>query len=230
MTERRYSEEEVSQIFERAAAAQQAVRRQLPQGEGMSLGDLQAIGKEVGIPAELVVQAAQSLDHQAPDATRKFLGLPLGVGRTVDLGRKLSDDEWERLVVDLRETFDARGSVRSEGSLKQWTNGNLQILLEPAGTGHRLRMRTMHGASRGLMMMGLTMIGASAPILVVSGLQGSLAAALGALGPLIAGGAAMFSVGAARLPGWAALRRRQMEGIAARAALPPPSLEDTTSR
>jgi hypothetical protein len=32
-------------------------------------------------------------------------------------------------------------------------------------------------------------------------------------------GAAMFTIGAARLPGWARIRRRQMEGVAARLAL-----------
>src|SRR5205814_7625184 len=139
MADRRYSEDEVSVIFERAAEAQQAVRRSLPPGEGMTLADLQAIGREVGIPAELVDQAARSLEGQGRDATRLFLGLPLGVGRTVDLGRRLTDDEWERLVVDLRETFDARGSIRTDGTLKQWTNGNLQALLEPTAGGHRLR-------------------------------------------------------------------------------------------
>jgi hypothetical protein len=32
-------------------------------------------------------------------------------------------------------------------------------------------------------------------------------------------GAALFAVGAARLPGWASTRRHQMEGVAARLAL-----------
>ena len=33
----------------------------------------------------------------------------------------LPQEEWERLVVDLRETFDARGHVTSQGTLRQWT-------------------------------------------------------------------------------------------------------------
>jgi DNA-3-methyladenine glycosylase II len=37
----------------------------------------------------------------------------------------LSDDQWDRLVVDLRETFNAAGIVGREGSLRQWRNGNL---------------------------------------------------------------------------------------------------------
>jgi hypothetical protein len=220
MSERRYSEDEVSTIFERATEAQQAVRRQLPAGgEGMTLAELRSIGKEVGIPAELVDQAARSVDTGGRDATRTFLGLPLGVGRTVELGRRLTDDEWERLVVDLRETFDARGVVRSEGSLKQWTNGNLQALLEPTASGHRLRLKTMMGAARGMMMIGMTMVGASAAIVVAAAVSGNVSEALAQMGSLMVGGAAMFTMGAARLPRWANLRRRQMEGVAARLAL-----------
>ena len=59
MTERRYSEEEVADIFERAAQAQQTARRQLSPGEGMTLADLQEIGRDVGIPAELVSKSPQ---------------------------------------------------------------------------------------------------------------------------------------------------------------------------
>jgi len=226
MTERRYSEEEVAAIFERAAEAQQAVRRQLPPGEGMTIADLQAIGREVGIPAELVDQAARSMDQQGKPATRTLFGLPIGVGRTVDLGRKITDEEWERLVVDLRETFDARGTVRQDGSLRQWTNGNLQALLEPTPTGHRLRLKTVMGGSRSLMSVGMAMIAGSATVVLLSALSGNLSQALAQAGSLIVVGSGMFAVGAVRLPLWARQRRRQMEGVAARLALsaesPPP--------
>jgi hypothetical protein len=219
MNERRYSEDEVSAIFERAAEAQQAVRRTLPPGEGLTLTDLRAIGHEVGIPAELVDLAARSLDQQGRDATRTFLGLPVGVGRTVDLGRRLSDEEWERLVVDLRETFDARGALRSDGSFRQWTNGNLQALLEPTPTGHRLRLRTVMGGARRMMTAGLGILGVTATVVIASAVTGHVAEALAGTGSLMGLGAALFAVGAARLPGWASTRRRQMEGVAARLAL-----------
>jgi hypothetical protein len=220
MTERRYTEDEVRAIFERASEAQQAVRRQLPPGEGLSLADVQSIGREVGIPSELVDEAARSLDQAGQPATRTFVGLPIGVGRTVELGRKLSEEEWEHLVVDLRETFDARGSVRADGSFRQWTNGNLQALLEPTPTGHRLRLRTTMGAARGLMSAGILLAGTATVVLVVaSALSGHAAEAIAQAGSLIFVGSGLFAAGALRLPLWARTRRRQMEGIAARLAL-----------
>ena len=229
MTERRYSEDEVAAIFERAAEAQQRVRRQLPPGEGMTLADLQEIGREVGIPAELVAQAARSIDQGGPPAPRSLFGLPIGVGLTVQLDRSLTDEEWERLVVDLRETFDARGRVRYDGPFRQWTNGNLQALLEPTPSGHRVRLQTVKGDSRALMTGGLGLLGVAAATFIAVAVAGGLGdpGSLAGVGFLSLMGAGMFGIGALRLPGWARLRRHQMEGVAARLALAAKSQPDT---
>ncbi|HEY2805104.1 MAG TPA: hypothetical protein VGI92_04520 [Gemmatimonadales bacterium] len=230
MTERRYSEEEVSTIFERAAEAQQAVRRQLPAGgEGMTLAELRTIGNEVGIPAELVDQAALSVDQTGRDASRTFLGLPIGVGRTVQLSRRLTDDEWERLVVDLRETFDARGRVQIDGSLKTWNNGNLQALLEPTATGSRVRLKTLMSGAQASMTLGIGLVGVSAAVVVGAAVSGHIAQALAATGSMWIIGAGLFTMGAARLPRWSKLRRKQMEGVAARLALATESPKELTA-
>jgi hypothetical protein len=223
MTDRRYSEEEVAEIFKQATEVQQQARRHLPAGEGMTLADLQAIGQEVGVPAELVAQAARSLDAEGPPVTRRFLGLPLGVGRTVELDRWLTEEEWERLVVDLRQTFDARGVVRADGSLRQWTTGNLQVLLEPGARGHRIRMRTYNDRARVLLTGGAGALAASAVVTAMSAMAGTLTMrSLVGVGFLATMGAALVAAGALRLSGWARLRLGQMKGIGARLALPPP--------
>jgi hypothetical protein len=223
MTERRYTDEEVASIFERATETQHAGRRQLHSGEGMTLAELQEIGREVGIPGELVAQAARAVDQPTANPKRGFLGLPIGVGKTVDLGRRITETEWEQLVVDLRETFDARGTVRSDGSFRQWTNGNLQALLEPTETGHRLRLRTVRGQARLLLGGGLAMLGMAAAMMVILAVTGRLGEAGALSGPalLSALGVGMFVTGAVRLPGWAKLRQQQMEAVAARLALAP---------
>lgn len=216
MNERRYTEAEVAEIFRRAAEAQQdGARMPLTAREGLTLGALQEIGREVGLPPNLIAHAADTIDRAGQAYTRRFAGLPLGVGRTVELSRRLSDTEWERLVVDLRETFDARGSLRQEGSFRQWSNGNLQALLEPTDDGERLRLRTTNGAARFWMMGGLATLGVAAVTLV--GLAGDPGSELWSKsGSLAALGAGLFAVGALRLPAWARTRRRQMEEIVAR--------------
>lgn len=226
MTQRRYNEEEVAAIFERAAEAQHTSLAHLPAGEGMTLTDLQEIAREVGISGEDLADAARALDMDRRPTSRRLLGFPVGVGLTIDLGRTLSDEEWERFVVDLRETFDTRGILKSEGSLRTWVNGNLQAHLEPTGAGHRIRLRTVKGDARGLILGGLGIAGSGIVAFLISAFGGvSDAGVLSALGVITASGAAMFGVGALRLPGWARLRRRQMkdlgERIATVASLPP---------
>src|SRR6267143_5565045 len=223
MAERRYSDKEIAAIFRVAAEAQTIPSREVPADEGLTLSDLQAIGREVGIPADAVAHAAQAMDLRVGAASRTILGLPLGVARTVNLNRRLTDEEWERLVVQLREVFNARGRTRSDGSLRQWTNGNLQVLLEPTETGHRLRFRTTHGAARASIGAGLAVLGVTAIVAVSGAIWGTLGDAASGIALMAAAGVAMIASRALRLPRWARLRERQMEALATRVALPPDS-------
>lgn len=222
MTERRFNEAEVAAIFQRATEAQQSDPRQLPSGEGMTLAHLQDIGKEVGLSPDLIAKAANSLTRGGRSTTRQFLGFPLGVGRTVDLERKLSEEEWERLVVDLRETFDARGSIKSEGSFRQWTNGNLQALLEPTANGHRLRLRTLKANAYAWMIAGIGTFATTVTLAALAAVRGTeLLPAVMFSGLMSVG---MFSLGALQLPSWARLRQQQMKELAERlVAEAPPS-------
>src|SRR5688500_8812402 len=156
MSERRYTEEEIAEIF-KSATENPDVRRS---ATGLTLPELQDIGREVGLSPEAVAQSAARLDRATPGdmrlparVTRRQLGLPLGVGRTVDLPRKLTDAEWEQLVVDLRTTFDAQGRVGGQGSLREWRNGNLRAMIEPTPAGERLRLQTFKENGRTMMAL-----------------------------------------------------------------------------
>jgi hypothetical protein len=218
MTDRRFNDDEVAAIFERATEARPTNRPHASSSEGMTLAQLQDIGREVGITPDAIARAALTLSESAPRPARKMLGLPVGVERTVELGRELSDAEWERLVVDLRETFDARGRTASEGGLRAWTNGNLQALIEPSANGYRLRLRTFKGSAPGQLVGGLAMLGSAgflAALAVLKNATGDTGmmmaiAAAGAMGLAMAGSAI------ASLPRWARLRQTQMTEVATR--------------
>jgi hypothetical protein len=143
------------------------------------------------------------------------------VARTVNLNRRLSKDEWERLVVQLREVFNVRGFTRSDGSLRQWTNGNLQVLLEPTATGHRLRFGTVNGAARASIASGVAMFAVAGIVVISDATVGTLGAATSQLTILLTTGVVMIANGVLRLPCWARLRRRQMEALAVQVATPP---------
>ena len=219
MTERRYTEEEIAMIFQVAAEGPTTPAHQLARVDGLTLADLQAIGREVGISPDAVAQAAQKLEVRQGAISRTFLGLPIGVERRVALRRRLTDEEWERLVVQLREVFKARGRTRSDGSLREWTNGNLYVFMEPTPNGPRIRLGSLHGGAAASIRLGLFALGA-APLLEIANLFGGHLASMGTIAGLLAGGAFLLANGALRVPGWARLRGRQMEDIAAQLALP----------
>lgn len=229
MTERRFSDDEVAQIFERATSghALQATRA----AEGMTLAELQSIGKEVGIPAEQITRAALSLSSSEAKSTQRFLGMTTGVGHIVHLDRKLTDEEWERFIVEVREIFNARGTMTSQGSLKQWSNGNLQVLLEPTDAGHRVRFKTVKGNAPvtfgvGLVMSTVAVIGEMTAVLTGVAHDVGLVASFGVLGAIGIGAAVTTAL---RLPRWVSARKAQMEELGARAsamALKPPPASD----
>jgi len=219
MPERRFNEVEVAVIFKRATTREEHGPQLVPAGEGLTLAQLQDIGREIGVAPHVIAESADLLDDANLSATRRFLGLPMGVERTVRLRHRLSDEDWERLVVEMREVFDARGIVRHEGSLRQWTNGNLQALLELKDNAQRIRLRTVKGNARGLMAAGVGMFGSAAYVIstaVMSG--GGDPGTMTAMTILAASGAATLASTALRLFPWARRRREQMEEVATRVA------------
>src|SRR5262245_988314 len=101
--ERRYSEDEVAAIFEEAAAPTIS-RGETPPAEGLTLAELQSIGREVGIAPERIAAAAGALQQRAPSIpTRRDFGMPMTAAHVVEIPRPLTDREWSLVVADLRE-------------------------------------------------------------------------------------------------------------------------------
>ena len=234
MTERRFSEAEVAQIFERATSVHAV--QVTSSAAGMTLAELQSIGEEVGIPAEQITRAALSLRPSEAKPTESFLGMTTGVAHTVHLARKLTDDEWERFIAEVRETFNAHGTTASEGSLKRWSNGNLHVLLEPTDAGHRVRFKTFKGnapwtVGGGLVLTAVGVIGEMTAALTGVAHDLGLVASFGVVGAI---GIGAIATTALRLPRWARSRKDQMEELGARvtamALKPPPPQVIGTSK
>jgi hypothetical protein len=157
--ERRYHDEEIAEIFEAAATPQRSNPRTLSSGDGLTLEQLQEIGREVGVAPERIAEAATALDLRRSALPRRTtLGMPISVGRSVTLPRAPTDREWELLVGELRDTFQAQGKEGSRGSVREWTNGNLHASVEPTENGYRLRMGSLKGDAVPINMMGISAI------------------------------------------------------------------------
>lgn len=217
MTERRYRDDEVREIFGLAANEEAADRPRRSDPDGLTLADLQDIGREVGLEPTRIAQAAATLDvRRAVLPRRTSWGMPVAVGRIVELPRAPTEHEWEQLVAELRMTFRARGRVTSHGSLREWSNGNLHACVEPAGGGYRLRLGTLKGDAMPLNAAGVAGVGFGAMFFGVLLMAGELTD--GAFVPMMFGAAGVGALVSnwLRLPRWADTRERQMEYIADR--------------
>jgi hypothetical protein len=212
---RRYGDDEVREIFS-LATTEGAGDPSLPvESDGLTLDDLQRIGLEAGIEPARVARAAESLDARGtPAPVRRSLGLPIGVSRVVELPRAPTDREWEQLVSLFRTTFETRGRTTSSGGLREWSQGQLFISVEPTAHGEQLRLSTVKSDATALNGLGLLLSGMSVLMSAVVAAEGRPEKALAILGMFGGMAVASFGVNVVRLPRWARERERQMEAIA----------------
>lgn len=219
-TKRRFSEQEIAQIFEDATRAQNAADEQSGPLDGLTLEELKQIGSTTGIDPKFIARAVAGLNRRPQlYPIQKHWGIPIGVSRSIQLPDSFSDHDWEQLVVDLRKTFKARGKIKQEGSLREWTNGNLHAFIEPTEKGFELRMETRKGNMKGLLYAGASYIVGSLVIFAALSLDASSSISFALLmsGIFLVSGIGMVSTVATTQPRWARQRERQMEAICKRA-------------
>ena len=217
MPDDRFSEDEIRQVFERAAADyEQATRRSAP--DGLTVDEMAEVGEASGIPRAFVEAAARAVRLGEPEAARGSLGpIPTSVRRTAFLNEPPSDALWERLVADARRTFDARGTAQTVGQLREWRNGNLVVTLEPAAEGSRLEVRTRRSDVRPLLGISALLVFVG----VFAGVTGLLSGEAGGWVPglmFLLFAVVQAGIVAVRQRSWAGTREAQMEALAERAA------------
>jgi len=214
MPERRYSDDEVKRILSNAVESDTALTGSGTE-RGMTLAEIERIGVEAGVTPASVRAAATSLDQvsRAPTEVR-VLGMSAGVGRSVTLPRSLSDTEWRRLVVLLRDLFQAQGREQEVAGRREWRNGNLVVSIESLGDGAALQMRTRKQGVRSLITTGLGLFagGIIAEAAVMLAQPG--AHIIGSPLFLVVTGAALAGSGAMQLHGWSAQRQAQFREVA----------------
>jgi hypothetical protein len=224
--ERRYEDHEIRQIFDLAFGQEAGPAQELPAGDGLTLLDLQEVGREVGLPPDRITQAVAVFEGRGEPVPRgTTLGLPTSVGRVVPLPRSPSEREWELLIAELRTTFGGKGEVTSHGALREWSHGSLHAFIEPTETGHRLRLADSNGAVAGIALGGFFLAFALLILVVLLGqADPGFKLAVPVFFALIGGG--LVAGSANLLPGWAREQERRMEQIGRHAgsllALPAP--------
>lgn len=215
MTADRFNEDEAAEIFARAAEVETSGRHPVSGSGGMTLAELQEIGREAGLSPEAVAHAAASIRSAGtPAPAPTFLRIPIGVARTVSLERPLTDEEWSGLVAELRTTFNASGRMSSDGTFREWRNGNLRVQAGPAPGGYQVDMRTTRGSARSLMTAGGVMAGIGTASLILGSVIPGVV--VGDMVSVTTIGAGLFGAGLLQIPAWARRRREQFARLAER--------------
>lgn len=137
MSERRYSEEEFARILRKATELQ---ARRLPApsgggageaesatpeaGKGLSLPEIQAIAREVGIPPELVEEAAR-LSARATPAARQGTKQRFLLRRSVP--GVLPAEAQIRVIQAIRDATVQQGDVETLPTGVEWSSANAEL-------------------------------------------------------------------------------------------------------
>src|SRR5690606_8101710 len=151
---KRFSKDDAAEIFRRAAEPSRGLADE--SDDGLSLEELKESGAASGTSPALIARAAARVRRGLPAGPpTKGISVQTSVEYGVERSGPLNDIEWDELVAELRRTFAARGKTRYEGRIREWSNGNLRVIVEPAANGWRFRMRTVKGAAAGFFAMSL---------------------------------------------------------------------------
>jgi len=227
--ERRYQDDEIREILDLAIGEEDRPAHSLPAVDGLTLVQLQEVGREVGLPPSRITHAVALFEARGePVARGTTLGLPTSIGRVVPLPRNPSDREWELLIAELRTTFGGKGELTSHGGLREWSHGTLHAFIEPTETGHRLRLADSSAAVAGIVVGGFVSAFALLILVVLLGKDDpGFRLAVPAFFGLLGGG--LVAGSAISLPRWAREQEKRMEHISRRAVsllAPPASTDD----
>lgn len=138
---RQFSQDEAQDIFARAAQRQHATDMR---GEGLTLAELQEIGRAAGLDPEHVAAAVADAG-QRPVEPAVYAGVNVTPRASRVVSGEMTDDVWEQVVARLRQTFETQGVASDVGRVREWTSGsdsNLLLTAEPAPGGTAVTITT----------------------------------------------------------------------------------------
>ena len=121
VSEPRFSEDLAREILDQAASLQEAQDKSgLPAAGEFSLSDLESIAAEAGISPEHIRTAIQARTQGTGTDVALAADDPRYLVHRRTLAATVSDEEWGRIVKELREEFGVDGAATAYGELREW--------------------------------------------------------------------------------------------------------------
>jgi hypothetical protein len=219
---RRYQDHEIRRIVDlalrREEARADAEIPELPTSNGLTKSELEEVGKGVGLSPASMARAIVEFEARGetlPVGTR--LGMPTSLGHAIPLRRAPTDQEWRRIVTELRTTFGHKGEMAGDAELREWSAGNLHAFVEPVEGGYRLRLSDSvdNEVVVGWLFGGFCLAFALLIFVILLGKNDpGFRFVIPAFSAIL--GSALIVSSTATLPGWARRRQQLMEQVASR--------------
>ena len=220
--ERRYNEKEIADIFKQAAKDFEAAQQQVHASDGLTLKEIEEIAKETGISPDFVKRAASKVDLRRNSPTEKRIaGLPFQINRVVDLPEDFDRDDWDQLVAELHDAYGVVGTVQEQrdGRARSWASENVQVYLEPTGSGSRLRIISSNGFDTLMLLFGSIFFLVSMMFMAILVAKGNFMTQMDdtlLMFILAFSGLGVGGFGASRLPGWHRKEEHRIDSILSR--------------
>ena len=117
---RLYNRKEVGEILKKAADNSSTDDSDSP--NGLSINELQKIASETGIDPEQIARAAAEIDVKAETNEPTFWGGPFSYNSQGLAEGEITDDQWEDMLISIREFFQSKGEVTTRESVFEWSS------------------------------------------------------------------------------------------------------------
>jgi len=116
-----FSEKEISRVLRRATEMQEGAQTTDP--TGLTYEELRQIAAEAGIDPQYLSAAVASLDQvEDTEAPFHWLGAPIAVNLERVVAGEVSEEQWERMVGEIRTAFSLVGASGQVGRSREWTH------------------------------------------------------------------------------------------------------------
>lgn len=128
---RRFDDDEVSRILERAAEMQHRAPLAPRETSGMTLAELEQVASEAGIDPQHVRDAAAALERDVPALSggRALLGAPIRLELERVVEGEIAPGAYEAFAETIRHTISSPGYVSTLGKSFEWNSANPQRVL-----------------------------------------------------------------------------------------------------
>lgn len=133
-----YSEKEIGTILKRAAEL--SMSEAASNAGGLSLEELQQIGREAGLDPDLILKAASELERHTPPREKNLFGGPIRYANDFILEGEIDGATWEEMIAAIRNSFKDPGVVSIRENVFEWTSqgetekAQVTALLSPGKT------------------------------------------------------------------------------------------------